>query len=283
MQKALMFGFGELSLKGSYVRIVRGDFFELEADEVKGVNVELRPIGLSLGRGVLRGLRGTISKLGSEAKVVSKLLEDKTDSINLNHGVIAFTDFHVNEADFDDVEIVGIYRGGSEPYVPVIVNMRNVSITFGYNISAPTDYGQLKNGAALIRCSKLSAESTWIVKPTEYALDRERCRFSMKEGMSLEASEVKANNIQAYLIYYYMRFGMAKCGGSRLPGIFERELSATGDKCIQEVIPHFWRGFGIGRLTQCHPIYEASLHVIRLNAKRFSVRNLEMKAETEGR
>ncbi|MEM0452513.1 MAG: hypothetical protein QXP92_07680 [Nitrososphaerota archaeon] len=93
----------------------------------------------------------------------------------------------------------------------------------------------------------------------------------------MKAEKVRMENVEMYSIYYEFRMGQAKCGGSRMP--FHREIivKATGGIPTRKAIIHFWKSFAIGRGTLCHPIYEASTHILYLSAERIIAENVTIQ------
>jgi hypothetical protein len=227
--------------------------------------LSLSPLGLNITDVVFQDLEIYATYLNAFSPELGKGLEydgvDKVSismaSITLENGEASFLELISTNAELTEAELTGKYVGGSEPYMPVILNTSS-TVLKKYLATGPVTYGELVDKAWNLTITTIEASDFSFTSPLEYSLNRQTNEYSYKGKWTMSSSKVTGANALLDLIYFRSPYG----------GIV---VQGTGEERPRDVLTIWGITFYVG--SESPPI-DAEAHVIHFKADRLLLENM---------
>ncbi|MCS7135195.1 MAG: hypothetical protein NZ893_02025 [Candidatus Aenigmarchaeota archaeon] len=174
--------------------------------DIKGFN--LSRIGLSSSTAEIPSVELYLTSLMAYSRELGKTLtiqgNEKVsytyETLTLEKGTIKLIRLSAEKTSLKEVKMIGEYIGGSEPYVPSIINTPEAELLEGYSFTA-SSYNELVEKVHLFTLGKGIVKDITIVHPITYHLDRVRNSYTFQSKWTARASNSTFINAQAYIIY----------------------------------------------------------------------------------
>ncbi|MEM2174890.1 MAG: hypothetical protein QXI58_04630, partial [Candidatus Micrarchaeia archaeon] len=140
--------------------------------------------------------------------------------------------------EFEEVEVLGEYVGGEEPYIPTLMNVPIGKLTEGYFITK-SSWKELTEKVLLFTFGRAEIKDFSLYHPAKYYLDRVRNTFTFENRWVIRASEGIFINGTAYPIFVSFKafnLGPFVFSGEDLPLLMGMERGEGGP--ISEGIIH---------------------------------------------
>jgi len=180
----------------------------VDAVEIMGFN--LSRIGLTASTVSMSSLEIYATNLIAYSPELGKTLEisggetvslGPYDEITFEEATIRMVRMSAKTGELKEIEVVGEYVGGAEPYIPTIIYTPQVEISEGYAITGRQTYGKLINAAVKFEMGKAVISDVSLVHPIEYSLNRGNNTFTSLSKWVARASKATMTNLLSYDIY----------------------------------------------------------------------------------
>lgn len=160
------------------------------------------------------------------------------NTLTLEKGLSSILKLVAELVEFEDVEVLGEYVGGEEPYIPTIMNVPIGKLTEGYSITK-SSWKELTEKVHLFTFGRAEIKDFSLYHPAKYYLDRVRNTFTFENRWVIRASEGIFINGTAYPIFINFKafnLGPFIFSGEDLPFLMGMERGEGGP--ISEGVIH---------------------------------------------